>query len=115
MIEEARRVEIADVEALDGGGLVMHCRVGNRVVWVPSLGMLPGTEIKRQGDRGGSYFLTTSPSTSVSPRTGRSAADHAPTRPRLRLRVVARVSAPDNDHDDDQHLDPAVRGHRGAP
>jgi hypothetical protein len=52
MIEEARRVEIADVEALDGGGLVMHCRVGNRVVWVPSLGMLPGTEIKRQGDRG---------------------------------------------------------------
>ena len=36
----------------DGGGLVMHCRIGNRVVWVPSLGMLPGTEIRRQGDRG---------------------------------------------------------------
>jgi len=52
MIEATNRVEIADVEALDGGGLVMHCRIGNRVVWVPSLGMLPGTEIRRQGDRG---------------------------------------------------------------
>ena len=52
MIEVTNRVEIADVEALDGGGVVMHCRIGNRVVWVPSLGMLPGTEIRRQGDRG---------------------------------------------------------------
>jgi len=52
MIEVTNRVEIVDVEALDGGGLVMHCRIGNRVVWVPSLGMLPGTEIRRQGDRG---------------------------------------------------------------
>ena len=52
MIEATNRVEIADVEALDGGGVVMHCRIGNRVVWVPSLGMLPGTEIRRQGDRG---------------------------------------------------------------
>jgi hypothetical protein len=52
MLEATNRVEIADVEALDSGGLVMRCRIGNRVVWVPSLGMLPGTEIKRQGDRG---------------------------------------------------------------
>jgi hypothetical protein len=52
MIEATNRVEIADVDALGGGGLVMHCRIGNRVVWVPSPGMLPGTEIKRQGDRG---------------------------------------------------------------
>jgi hypothetical protein len=52
MLEATKRVEIADVEALDGGGLVMHCRIGNRVMWIPSLGMLPGTEIKRQGDRG---------------------------------------------------------------
>ena len=35
MIEATNRVEIADVEALDGGGVVMHCRIGNRVVWVP--------------------------------------------------------------------------------
>ena len=52
MIEATNRVVIADEEALDGGGVVMHCRIGNRVVWVPSLGMLPGTEIRRQGDRG---------------------------------------------------------------
>lgn len=52
MLEGTKRVEIEDVEVLDGGGLVMHCRIGNRVVWVPSLGMLPGTEIKRRGDRG---------------------------------------------------------------
>ena len=52
MIEVTNRVEIVDVEALDGGGLVMHCRIGNRVVWVPSQGMLPGTEFRRQGDRG---------------------------------------------------------------
>jgi hypothetical protein len=52
MLEATNRVEIADVEALDSGGLVMRCRIGNRVVWVRSLGMLPGTKIKRQGDRG---------------------------------------------------------------
>ena len=52
MIHGTERVEIEDVEVLDGGSLVMRCRVGDRVVWVPSLGKLPGTEIERQGDRG---------------------------------------------------------------
>ena len=52
MLEAAECVEIADVEVLDGGSLVMRCRIGDRVLWVPSLGTLPGTEIARQGDRG---------------------------------------------------------------
>jgi hypothetical protein len=52
MIEGADRVVIADVEVLDGGNLVMRCRVGDKVVWVPSLGTLPGTTIVRRGDRG---------------------------------------------------------------
>ena len=29
------RVEIEDVEVLDYGGLVMRCRVGERIVWLP--------------------------------------------------------------------------------
>jgi hypothetical protein len=73
----------------------------------------PGRRSSAKATGGGSALPTTSPSTSVSPRTGRSAPQHASTRPR----VVARVSAPDADHDDqhhDHHLDPAVRGHRGA-
>jgi hypothetical protein len=68
MIHSTERVEIEDVEMLDCGSLVMRCRVGDRVVWVPSLGKLPGTEIERQGDRGSSSFRTTSLSISVSPR-----------------------------------------------
>ena len=52
MLEGPEPVEIADVEALDYGGLVMRCRVGDRIVWVPALAVLTGTEIKKQGDRG---------------------------------------------------------------
>jgi hypothetical protein len=52
MIEGTKHVEFADVEVLDYGGPVMCCRVGDRVVWVPALRVLPGTEIKKQGDRG---------------------------------------------------------------
>ena len=52
MIEKAVRVEIADVEVLDYGNLVMRCRVGDRVVWVPPLRVLTGTTIKKRGDRG---------------------------------------------------------------
>jgi hypothetical protein len=52
MIEGANRVEIEDVEVLDGGNLVMRCRVGERIVWVPALATLLGTEIARRGDRG---------------------------------------------------------------
>jgi hypothetical protein len=52
MMEAAVRVEIADVEVLDYGDLVMRCLVGDRVVWVPSLRALIGTKIKKKGDRG---------------------------------------------------------------
>jgi hypothetical protein len=52
MLEEAVRVEIADVEVLDYGNLVMRCRVGDRVVWVPSLRVLTETTIQKRGDRG---------------------------------------------------------------
>jgi hypothetical protein len=52
MLAGAKRVEIEDVEVLDYGGLVMRCRVGDRIVWLPPLRMLAGTEIKKQGDRG---------------------------------------------------------------
>ena len=52
MLEAAERVEIADVEVLDYGNLVMRCRVGDRIVWVPSLAAQLGTNIKYRGDRG---------------------------------------------------------------
>jgi hypothetical protein len=52
VLEGAMRVEIEDVEVLSEGGLVIRCRVGERIVLVPFLGTLPGTEIKRQGDKG---------------------------------------------------------------
>jgi hypothetical protein len=52
MLEGTERVEIADVEVLHGGNLVWLCRVGDKVVCLPALGVLPGTEIRRKGDRG---------------------------------------------------------------
>ena len=52
MLAGAERVEIADVEVLDGGNLVWLCRVADKVVCLPALGVLPGTEIRRRGDRG---------------------------------------------------------------
>jgi hypothetical protein len=52
MIDGAQRIEIDDVEVLDGGGLVMKCRVGDKILFVPPLRMLPGSQIKRTGDRG---------------------------------------------------------------
>jgi len=52
MLEGAQRVEIEDVEVLDYGGLVMRCRVGDRIVWLSPLRVLTGTEIKKEGDRG---------------------------------------------------------------
>lgn len=52
MLEGATRVEIADVEVLDSGDLVMRCRVGDKIVWIPALRVLTGTKIKKRGDRG---------------------------------------------------------------
>ena len=52
MRKDAVRVEIANVEVLDYGDLVMRCLVGGRVVWVPSLRALVGTKLKKTGDKG---------------------------------------------------------------
>jgi cytochrome c-type biogenesis protein CcmH/NrfF len=52
MIEGTNRVEIEDVEVLDYGNMVMRCRVGDRILWAPSLALLLGTNIKYRGDRG---------------------------------------------------------------
>jgi hypothetical protein len=52
MLGGVQRVEIADVEVLNDTDLVVYCRVGDEVVAVPSLQMLPGTQIKHRGDRG---------------------------------------------------------------
>jgi hypothetical protein len=37
---------------LDYGNLVMRCRVGDRIVWVPPLRVLTGTKVKKRGDKG---------------------------------------------------------------
>ena len=52
MIHGAKRVEIADVVVLNDTDLVLYCRVGDEIVAVPSLRILPGTQIKHRGDRG---------------------------------------------------------------
>ena len=52
MIHGAKRVEIADVEVLNDTDFFLYCRVGDEVVAVPSLRVLPGTKIKHRGDRG---------------------------------------------------------------
>jgi hypothetical protein len=52
MIDGTKRVEFEDVEVLEAGGLVMRCRVGGKIVLVPPLRLLPGTQIRQTGDRG---------------------------------------------------------------
>jgi len=47
-----QRVEFTDVEVVSANGLILMCRVGNRMVAVPTRRMLPGTDIARAGDRG---------------------------------------------------------------
>ena len=50
----ADRVEFTNVEVVDGGNLVLKCRVGDKIVHVPPLRMLRGTTIYRYhaGSRG---------------------------------------------------------------
>jgi len=52
MMDGANRCEFPDVDVLDGGGLVLRCRIGDKIVWVPPLRLLPGTTIRRAGDHG---------------------------------------------------------------
>jgi hypothetical protein len=51
-MDGADRMEIPNVEVVDGSGLVLRCRIGDKIVGVPPLRLLPGTTISRTGDRG---------------------------------------------------------------
>ncbi len=53
VIDGSDRVTFDDVEvANDGGGVIMSCRVGKKLIWIPPRRMLPGTTIAHTGDRG---------------------------------------------------------------
>ncbi len=52
MIHGTNQVVFADVEVIRDAGLVLMCRVANRIVGVPRRRMLPLTTIARFGDRG---------------------------------------------------------------
>ena len=52
MIDGSQRVEFENVHVLGLSALVMMCRIGEQIVAVPSLQILPGTTISRRGDRG---------------------------------------------------------------
>src|SRR5438477_12889822 len=51
MVDSSNQVAFDDVKVIRDG-LVLECRVGKRVVWVPARRMLHGTTIRRTGDLG---------------------------------------------------------------
>jgi len=51
MIDGTQRVEFSDVDVLASTDFVMRCRVAGKVVGVPALKTLPGTDVSRRGDR----------------------------------------------------------------
>ena len=51
MVDGSQRVEFEDVVVVRRTGLVVMCRVGPRVVGVPTRCMLPGTTISGTADR----------------------------------------------------------------
>jgi hypothetical protein len=46
------RWEFSNAEVVDDSGLVLRCRIEGRVVGIPPLRLLEGTEIRHKGDRG---------------------------------------------------------------
>jgi hypothetical protein len=52
MVDGSQRAEFEDVHVLATGDLVMMCQIGDQIVKVPSLRILPGTTIAGQGDHG---------------------------------------------------------------
>ena len=53
MTDGTNRVEFLDVEVTGEDGLsALTCRVEGRIVTVPPLRILPGSEVSRKGDRG---------------------------------------------------------------
>ena len=51
LIDGTRRVEFDNVEVINGGPM-LWCRIDGMVVAVPSLRLLPGTQVRRAGDLG---------------------------------------------------------------
>ena len=51
MVDGSDRATFDDVEVASDG-VILSCRVGKKVVWVPPRRMLPGMTIARRGDRG---------------------------------------------------------------
>jgi len=52
MIDGSQRVEFDDVEIVRATAIILMCRVGMRIVAVPPRRTLPGTTVRRMGDRG---------------------------------------------------------------
>ena len=52
MIDGSDRVAFDDVEVVRHAALILMCRVGEKVVAVPPLRVLPGTTVSQVGDRG---------------------------------------------------------------
>jgi hypothetical protein len=52
MTEGTDRVEFPEAEVVSENDLVLMCRVGERIVSVPPLRILPGSDVWRLGDRG---------------------------------------------------------------
>ena len=52
MIDGSTRVAFDDVEVVRHAALILMCRVGEKIVAVPPLRMLPGTTISQTGDHG---------------------------------------------------------------
>jgi len=50
MMEANDDVEFGDVEVLDHDGLMLWCRIAGRVVAVPPLRVLSGTQVRVTGD-----------------------------------------------------------------
>ena len=51
-MEGSDRLEFRDVEALSYRRLSLVCRVGSTLVAVPPRRILPGSQVRRRGDRG---------------------------------------------------------------
>jgi len=52
IMEGSDRLEFHDVEALSYRRLSLVCRVGSTLVSVPPRRILPGSQVRRRGDRG---------------------------------------------------------------
>ena len=52
MTDGSDRVAFDDVEVVRHAALILMCRVGEKVVAVPPMRVLPGTTISQVGDRG---------------------------------------------------------------